>query len=147
MDLLIECNVELCKVNCQPCAEPNQVRMPPRGHIKNERAIAANGICRWGDYEKNVSVRSRFLLRDADILRTNFRRALGACFFFFHVDHRPQREVFACSFWPPPGAFLIPNTRCRHWVVYISEKMGNLSDPRSRWRGRPSPYLRQVCRY
>lgn len=27
MDLLIECNVELCKANCQPCSETNQVRI------------------------------------------------------------------------------------------------------------------------
>ncbi|KAL5240928.1 hypothetical protein ACI65C_008338, partial [Semiaphis heraclei] len=27
MDLLIECNVELCKANCQPCSETNQVHV------------------------------------------------------------------------------------------------------------------------
>lgn len=26
MDLFIECNVELCKTNCEPCPEANQVR-------------------------------------------------------------------------------------------------------------------------
>lgn len=26
MDLFIECNVELCKINCEPCPETNQVR-------------------------------------------------------------------------------------------------------------------------
>ena len=25
MDLFIECNVELCKTNCESCPEPNQV--------------------------------------------------------------------------------------------------------------------------
>ena len=26
MDLFIECNVELCKPNCEPCPEKNEVR-------------------------------------------------------------------------------------------------------------------------
>lgn len=32
MDLFIECNVELCKVNCEPCPEANQVNFMLRSN-------------------------------------------------------------------------------------------------------------------
>ncbi|XP_050443050.1 uncharacterized protein LOC126847068 [Adelges cooleyi] len=41
MDLLIECNVELCKVNCQPCADPNQKTDP--GRRRRRDVVPANG--------------------------------------------------------------------------------------------------------
>lgn len=33
MDLTIECNVELCKTECAPCSDPNQVNILFIGNI------------------------------------------------------------------------------------------------------------------
>uniref|UniRef100_A0A2H8TJT0 Cuticlin-1 n=1 Tax=Melanaphis sacchari TaxID=742174 RepID=A0A2H8TJT0_9HEMI len=42
MDLLIECNVELCKFNCQPCSETNQ-KIDPGRKRRDVYNIATNG--------------------------------------------------------------------------------------------------------
>ncbi|XP_026823293.1 uncharacterized protein LOC113561202 isoform X2 [Rhopalosiphum maidis] len=41
MDLLIECNVELCKFNCQPCSDPNQ-KIDPGRKRRDVHNIATN---------------------------------------------------------------------------------------------------------
>lgn len=41
MDLLIECNVELCKANCQPCSETNQ-KIDPGRKRRDVHNIATN---------------------------------------------------------------------------------------------------------
>ncbi|XP_022169139.1 uncharacterized protein LOC111032949 [Myzus persicae] len=48
MDLLIECNVELCKANCQPCSETNQ-KIDPGRKRRDVHNIATNNTINTSD--------------------------------------------------------------------------------------------------
>ncbi|XP_060866093.1 uncharacterized protein LOC132941886 [Metopolophium dirhodum] len=76
MDLLIECNVELCKANCQPCSETNQKIDPGRKRRDVHNNIATNNtINTSGDSADSMMLVGRVhVYSPDDLLADNFNQ-------------------------------------------------------------------------
>ncbi|XP_050523254.1 uncharacterized protein LOC126895442 [Daktulosphaira vitifoliae] len=75
MDLLIECNVELCKVNCQPCGNSNQKIDPGRRRRRdvhgNNTVNASNSN---GDTDSMMLIGRVHVYSPDDLLADNFNQ-------------------------------------------------------------------------
>ncbi|CAI6364970.1 unnamed protein product [Macrosiphum euphorbiae] len=76
MDLLIECNVELCKANCQPCSETNQKIDPGRKRRDVHNIATNNTINTSGDSADSMMLVGRVhVYSPDDLLADNFNQS------------------------------------------------------------------------
>ncbi|XP_060833953.1 uncharacterized protein LOC132917293 isoform X2 [Rhopalosiphum padi] len=75
MDLLIECNVELCKFNCQPCSDPNQKIDPGRKRRDVHNIATNNTINTFDDSADSMMLVGRVhVYSPDDLLADNFNQ-------------------------------------------------------------------------
>ncbi|XP_050057049.1 uncharacterized protein LOC114120454 isoform X2 [Aphis gossypii] len=75
MDLLIECNVELCKFNCQPCSDTNQKIDPGRKRRDVHNIATNNTINTFDDSADSMMLVGRVhVYSPDDLLADNFNQ-------------------------------------------------------------------------